>query len=92
MSHHDPWNPSNVKEINATLRRLTVAYPDFTFGHEIVSPWKGPRWVAERKDRNAPGLRVAITDDLMELYRELAKDKEQGLRDAQAAVRADSGG
>ncbi len=53
------------------MLRLARAYPEFTFGHEIVNPHRGPRWVAERRDRQAPGTRVVITDDLMELHKAL---------------------
>ena len=61
--------------VNRHIRRLATAYPAFTFGHEIVNPWKGPRWVAERRDRTAPGTVVVITSDLMELHAALQKDK-----------------
>ncbi len=65
--------------IDRHIRRLTCAYPAFRFSHEIVSPWKGPRWVAERKDRLAPGVRVVITADLTELHAALAAYKEDCL-------------
>lgn len=63
--------------IGRHLRRLADAYPAFTFSHEVVNPWKGFRWVAERKDRQAPGTRVVITGDLMELHAALQTDKAQ---------------
>ncbi len=50
------------------LRRLAVAYPAFDFGYELVNPRRGKRWVAERRDRLAPGTRVVITASLMELH------------------------
>jgi hypothetical protein len=68
---HQPPQRDDPADIDRHLRRLAAAYPAFTFGHEIVNPWKGPRWVAERRDRNAPGTRVVITGDLMELHKAL---------------------
>jgi hypothetical protein len=35
------------------------------------------RWVAQRRDRHAPGLRVAVTADLRELHAALLRDKER---------------
>jgi hypothetical protein len=60
--------------IDRHIRRLTAAYPEFLFSHELLG-WKGARWVAERRDRRAPGLHTVITDDLMELHAALARDK-----------------
>lgn len=60
------------------LARLRAAYPGFTFSRETVSPWRGPRWVADRKDHTAPGTRCVITGDLMELHRELQPYKASG--------------
>jgi len=56
------------------LARLTAAYPAFRFSRELFG-WKGARWVAERRDHTASGLRVVITDDLMELHAALQRDK-----------------
>lgn len=58
------------------LTRLTAAYPAFQFSREPFG-WKGARWVAERRDRSASGLRVVITDDLMELHAALAPDRDR---------------
>jgi len=58
------------------LARLTAAYPAFEFSRESFG-WKGARWVAERRDHAASGLRVVITDDLMELHSALARDKDR---------------
>ncbi len=60
--------------ITRHLRRLAAAYPAFAFSREVFG-WKGTRWVAERKDRLAPGTRVVITADLMELHAALQRDK-----------------
>jgi hypothetical protein len=60
--------------IDQHLRRLTAAYPEFSFSHELLG-WKGARWVAERKDRKAPGTLVVITADLLELHAALQRDK-----------------
>lgn len=68
--------------ITRHLRRLADAYPAFTFSHEVVNPWKGARWVAERKDRKATGMRVVITADLMELHAALQRDKADRAGDA----------
>jgi hypothetical protein len=56
------------------LRRLATAYPAFRFSHESVGR-KDARWVAARRERMAPGLCVAITDDLLELYAAPQRDK-----------------
>lgn len=56
------------------LARLATAYPAFRFSREPLG-WKGVRWVAERKDRLAPGTCVIITADLMELHAALLSDK-----------------
>lgn len=71
-----PGQPNRLDPaaIDRHIRRLTAAYPGFLFSHEL-SGWKGARWVAERRDRLAPGLTVCITSDLMELHAELARDK-----------------
>jgi hypothetical protein len=61
------------------LTRLARAYPAFRFSHEPLG-WKGARWVAERRDRSAAGLRVVITGDLMELHAALARDKDRHAR------------
>jgi hypothetical protein len=61
--------------IGRHLGRLAVAYPAFRFSRESLG-WKGQRWIAERKDRAVGGLRVFITDDLMELHTALARDKD----------------
>lgn len=57
------------------LARLTTAYPAFNFSRELFGH-RGTRWVAERRDRSADGLRVVITDDLMELHTTLARDRD----------------
>ena len=56
------------------LRRLTVAYPAFSFNYAVLGH-KGRRWTAERADRTASGLRVVITAGLMELHAALQRDK-----------------
>jgi hypothetical protein len=61
------------------LSRLAAAYPAFQFSREPFG-WKGTRWVAERRDRATTGLRVVITDDLMELHAALARDKDRHAR------------
>jgi len=58
------------------LARLTAAYPAFRFSRELLG-WKGGRWVAERRDHAASGLRVVITADLMELHAALARDRDR---------------
>jgi hypothetical protein len=60
------------------LDRLTAAYPAFAFSREPFAR-RGGRWVAERRDR-APGLRVVITGDLMELHAALQRDKASHAR------------
>lgn len=60
--------------VDRHIRRLAAAYPAFAFSHEVVNPWRGKRWVAERKDPKAPGIRVVITADLMELHTALQSD------------------
>jgi hypothetical protein len=70
-----PSSQLDSEAVNQHLRRLATAYPAFTFGYEAVSPSKGPRWVAERRDRKAPGTRVVITGDLLELHAALAPYK-----------------
>jgi hypothetical protein len=52
------------------LSTLTAAYPAFRFSREPFG-WKGSRWVAERHDHTAAGLRVVVTDDLAELRKAL---------------------
>ncbi len=66
----------NGTAVERHLTRLTVAYPAFQFSREPFGR-KGARWVAERRDRAASGLRVVITDDLMELHAVLARDKDR---------------
>lgn len=66
--------PDN-ETVNRHLRRLAAAYPAFLFSREVVNPWKGRRWVAERKDRKSSGTIVVITADLMELHATLQGDK-----------------
>jgi hypothetical protein len=56
------------------LKRLRIAYPAFTFSREVLGH-RGVHWVAERRDRSAPGLIVAITDDVMKLHAALQRDK-----------------
>jgi hypothetical protein len=58
------------------LARLTTAYPAFRFSRELFG-WKGTRWVAERRDRSASGLRVVITEDLMEMHATLRRDGDR---------------
>jgi hypothetical protein len=58
------------------LARLTTAYPAFNFSRELFG-WKGCRWVAERRDRSVSGLRVVITDDLMEMHATLRRDRDR---------------
>ncbi len=58
------------------LARLTAAYPAFQFSRELLG-WKGARWVAERRDHTASGLRVVITGDLMEMHGVLARDRDR---------------
>jgi len=53
-----------------------MAYPAFQFSREPFGR-KGTRWVAERRDRAASGLRIVITDDLMELHTALARDRDR---------------
>jgi len=69
--------PRNLSpaEIDLHIRRLAAAYPAFHFSHELLG-WKGTRWVAESRDRMAPGLTVVITSDLMELHATLARDRD----------------
>lgn len=67
--------PPDYFSVERHLARLATAYPAFTFTREVVNPWKGVRWVAERKDRLAPGTRVIITADLLELHAALLSDK-----------------
>jgi hypothetical protein len=62
--------------IGRHLDRLNMAYPDFLFSREYFGR-KGMRWVAQRRDRHAPGLRVAVTADLRELHAALLRDKER---------------
>jgi len=62
--------------IGGHLSRLTADYPEFRFSHQGVGR-KSPRWVAERRDGDASGLRAVITDDLMELLAALARDRER---------------
>jgi hypothetical protein len=66
--------PPDDAAIARHLRSLAAAYPEFLFSHDL-SGWKGTRWVAERRDRLAPGLTVCITSDLMELHAALARDR-----------------
>jgi hypothetical protein len=58
------------------LARLTTAYPAFRFSRELFG-WKGCRWVAERRDHSVRGLRVVITDDLMEMHATLRRDGDR---------------
>jgi len=80
MTDH-PVSPRAPRDLDAAaigrhLGRLSTAYPEFRFGHEAFGR-KGARWVAERRDRKASGLRIAITDDLLELHAALQKDKQR---------------
>jgi hypothetical protein len=60
--------------ITRHLRRLGTAYPGFTFSYATLGR-KGRRWTAERQDRAASGLIMAITGDLLELHAALQRDK-----------------
>jgi hypothetical protein len=55
---------------DAALAMLRRDYLAFRFSREPFG-WKGSRWVAERHDHTAAGLRVVVTDDLAELRKAL---------------------
>lgn len=66
------------------LGRLAAAYPAFRFSYETYAGHKSAaRWVAERREGTASGLRVVITDDLMELYAALARDEARSEQSGQ---------
>jgi len=68
-----PDAPAAADEIS----RLTVAYPAFRFGCQMVGR-HGSCWVAERKNGLHPGLHTVITSDLGELHAALAAEGGDG--------------
>jgi hypothetical protein len=68
---------------------LTIAYPAFRFS-QLAHGWRGPRWLALRKNSTDQGLYAAVTADLDELRAALVQDAEQTSRQ-QTAGHAEPG-